>query len=535
VCLDEGLAEEGFVGLRAVRHIGQSRDVTGNSFTIEAAAALTALFGLATFVFHIVNAGRYGYQRDELYFLSCAQHLAWGYVDQPPLIAVVAKFARALFGDSLYAIRILPALAAAATVALTGRFTRRLGGGLVAQSLAMLGIALAPFYLAVGNLLTMNAFEPLLWIGSAYLFLRADEDDLPVRWIALGIVAGLGLVNKYSMFFFLGSCVLAIALTPGRRSLRRPGFGVAVVIALAIVAPTLAWQAQHGWPQLTVLHNAAAEKNVVVGPFAFYVQQILMMNPLAAPLWLAGLYALLFTATGRRLRWYGIAYVLLSAIYLTLGAKVYYLAPIYPVLFAAGAALLEARFVSLSWATPAYSILLLVSGLAIAPAAFPLLPLGTFIRYEHVLDFRGIKMERHPEGKVPQHFADQLGWNTLVAKLARAYDALPASEQREAIVFTRDYGQASAVDFLGSRYGLPKAISGHNNYFLYGTRGASGNVVIAIGIDASQLRGEWREVTPAGFYHDDYVLPDFNNLPIYVCRRPIERFAAWWPVTKRYI
>jgi hypothetical protein len=284
-----------------------------------------------------------------------------------------------------------------------------------------------------------------------------------------------------------------------------------------------------------VLHNAAAEKNVVVGPFAFYVQQILMMNPLAAPLWLAGLYALLFTATGRALRWYGIAYVLLSAIYLALGAKVYYLAPIYPVLFAAGAALLEARFVSLSWATPAYSLLLLASGLAIAPAAFPLLPLGTFIRYEHVLDFRGIKMERHPEGKVPQHFADQLGWNTLVGKLALVYDALSPAEQREAVVFTRDYGQASAVDFLGTRYGLPKAISGHNNYFLYGTRGASGNVVIAVGIDASQLRGEWREVTPAGFYHDDYVLPDFNNLPIYVCRQPIQRFAAWWPVTKRYI
>ena len=535
VRLDEGLAEEGFVGLRAVRHIGQSRDATGNSFTVEVAAAVTALFAAATFVFHIVNAGRYGYQRDELYFLSCAQHLSWGYVDQPPLIAVVAKLARALFGDSLYAIRLLPAIAAGATVALTGRLTRRLGGGLVAQSLAMLGIALAPFYLAVGNLLTMNAFEPLIWIGSAYLFLRADEDDLPLQWVALGLIAGIGLVNKYTMFFFLGSCVVAIALTPLRRSLRRPGFAVAVAVALAIVAPTLVWQAQHGWPQLTVLHAAAAGKNVVVGPFAFYAQQILMMNPLAAPLWIAGLYALLFTIPGRKLRWYGIAYIFLSAIYLALGAKVYYLAPMYPVLFAAGAALLEARFVSLRWATPAYALLVLASGIAIAPEAFPLLPLGTFIRYEHVLDFRGIKMERHPEGRVPQHFADQLGWNTLVAKLATVYAALPTAEQREAVIFTRDYGQASAVDFLGSRYGLPEAVSGHNNYFLYGTRGASGNVVIAIGVDAAQLRGEWRDVRSAGVYRDGYVLPDFNNLPIYVCRRPIERFATWWPVTRRYI
>jgi hypothetical protein len=535
MCLDEGLTEEGFVGLRAVRHIGQSRDTARDSFTVDVATALAALFAIATFVFHIASAGRYGYQRDELYFLSCAQHLAWGYVDQPPLIAVIARLGRLLFGDSLYGIRLLPACAAAATVALTGRLTLRLGGGYFAQGLAMLAIALAPFYLAVGNLLTMNAFEPLLWIGSAYLFVRAAQSDLPVQWAGLGAVTGLGLINKYSMFFFVGSCVLAIALTPLRRSLRRPGFALAVAIALAIVAPTLLWQAQHGWPQLAVLHHAAAEKNVVVGPLAFYAQQVLMMNPFAAPLWLAGLYALLFAPAAKAYRWYGIAYVFLSAIYLSLGAKVYYMAPIYPLLFAAGAALLERRLLALRWVAVTYAVLLFASGIAIAPEAFPLLPLQAFIRYERVLDFRGIKMERHPEGVVPQHFADQLGWHSLVAKIWSVYDALPPAEQREAIVFTHDYGQASAVDFLGPRYGLPSAISGHNNYFLYGTRGNSGKLVIAVGISAKQLREQWRSVELAATYRDDYLLPDFNNLPIYVCRGPIERFATWWPRTKRYI
>ncbi len=532
--VDEGLTEEGFVGLRAVRHIGQSLDATRDSFSVDRAAALTICLGFATFVFHIVNAGRYGYQRDELYFISCAQHLAWGYVDQPPLIALVAKCARMLFGDSLYAIRLLPALAASATVVLTGLFARRLGAGPLAQTLAMFGIALAPFYLAVGNLLTMNAFEPLLWLGATYLFVRADEDDLPVQWISLGLVAGLGLINKYSMFFFLGACVLAIAMTPVRRALRRPGFGVAVALALVIVAPTLLWQAQHGWPQFAVLRHAARDKNVVVGPVAFYAQQVLMMNPFAAPVWLGGLYALLAGRAVPALRWYGLAYVLLSVIYLGLGAKVYYLAPIYPVLFAAGAALLEPRLRALR-ATLAYALLLLLSGLAIAPEAFPLLPLTAFIRYERVLDFRGIKMERHPEGKVPQHFADQLGWDSLVATVARVYAALPDRQRAESAIFTRDYGQAAAVDFLGPRYGLPAAISGHNNYFLYGPRGASGNVVIAVGIDAATLHGEWRDVKLAGRYHDDFVLPDFNNLPLYVCTRPIRPIASWWPATRRYI
>jgi hypothetical protein len=484
---------------------------------------------------HFAVAGGYGYQRDELYFISCARHLAWGYVDQPPLIAVIAKIALAVFGDSLYGLRFLPAVAAAATVAVTGRVTRRLGGGPFAQTIAMLGIALAPFYLATGNLLTMNAFEPLLWLGSAYLFLKAHEDDRPATWAALGAVSGLGLINKYSMFFFLGSCVLAIAISKERRSLLRPGFALAVGLAAAIVAPTLAWQAQHGWPQLEVLRNAAVDKNVVVGPLDFYLQQILMMNPLAAPLWLAGLWALLFSAPGRPLRWYGLAYVLLSVAYLALGAKVYYLAPIYPVLFAAGAGLIEARAGALPAVRFIYPALLAIGGLAIAPEAYPLLPLPTFLAYERVLDFRGIKMEKHPEGIVPQHFADMLGWHKLVATFATAYADLTPAERREAVILTRDYGQASALDFFGPRYHLPRAISGHNNYFLYGPGDASGRVVLAIGLSQAKLSEEFRSVKPIAVYRDAYVLPDFNDLTIYLCTQPIRSLAAWWPATKRYL
>lgn len=484
---------------------------------------------------HFIAAGRYGYQRDELYFISCARHLAWGYVDQPPLIALVTKVALALFGDSLYGLRFLPALAASATVVLVGRMTARFGGGLVAQTLAMIGIALAPFFLAVGNLLTMNAFEPLLWLGVVALFLRAGEDDRRTSWLALGLVAGLGLVDKYSMFFFLGSCVVAIALSSSRRVLLRPGFALAVAIAAIVVAPTLVWQMQHGWPQLAVLRDAAAGKNVVVGPLAFYGQQILMMNPLTAPIWIAGLVALLASARFARVRWIGITYVVLSAVYLALGAKTYYLAPIYPTLFAVGAVVLAGPLRRIRFATILYPALLVLCGSIVAPEAYPLLPLATFERYERVLDFRGIKMEKHPEGRVPQHFADMLGWDSLVASVAAANDRLSPEERRAAVVLTHDYGQASAIDFFGPKRGLPRAISGHNNYFLYGPRGATGEVVLAIGYDASQLRGEFARIELVGRYHDDYVLPDFNDLPIYKCTRPRAPIAAWWPSLKRYI
>jgi hypothetical protein len=528
--------EEVFVGLRAVDHIHQSRDAASESFILDGTLVLGVLFALATFVFHFARAGAYGYQRDELYFISCARHLAFGYVDQPPLIALVTKFALFAFGDSLYGLRFLPALAAAATVVLTGRLARRFGGGLWAQGIAMLGIGLSPFSLAVGNLLTMNAFEPLLWVGAAYLFAKAMESNRMALWIAFGAVSGLGLINKYSMFFFLGSCIVGVLLTRERRVLVRPGLALAAVIAFAIVAPTLVWQALNGWPQLEVLRNAAVGKNVYEGPIAFYAQQTLLMSPLAAPLWLAGLWALLLGAEPfRAWRWYGWTYVVLSIVYVVLQAKVYYLAPIYPVLFAAGGAFAQTLLARFDFARLAYTVLLCASGIVIAPEAYPLLPLQAFIKYERVLDMRSVKMEKHPQGVVPQHFADMLGWDTLIAALTSAYNALPATDRRDAVILTRDYGQASAVDFLGRSHGLPLAISGHNNYYLYGTRGASGNVVLAIGLSHAFLAREFGSVRAVATYTDPYVLPDFNNLPIYLCTRPREPLAAFWPNFKRFI
>ncbi len=451
------------------------------------------------------------------------------------MIALIARVSLGLFGDSLPAIRLLPAVAAALTVMITGRLTMRLGGGLWAQVLAMIAISLAPFYLAVGNLLTMNAFEPLLWVSAAYLFTKAERGDRLRTWAGLGLIVGLGLLNKYSMFFFGGAAVVAIALGPMRRALLRPGFFLALLIAGLCVAPTLWWQNAHGWPQLEVLRNAQTGKNVVPTPFGFLVEQVLMMNPLSAPVWLCGLWFLLFRPDGARLRWYGLAYVILFLAYLVLRAKVYYLAPIYPMLFAAGAVEIERTLAHIRWARIAYPVVLAAGGLAIAPAVFPLLPLPAFERYQRILDVRGIKMERHPEGRFPQHFADMLGWNTLVSTMSAQFERLSPAQRREATILTRDYGQAAAIDFLGARAGLPHAISGHNNYFIYGPRGYSGALVLALGLDPKLLRREWRHVVRTGTFHDDDLLPDQNDLAIYRCTDPVRPLRAWWPAVKRYI
>jgi hypothetical protein len=523
------------VSFEAADRAARSGDARDESFTLDSAIILGVIFGLATFVFHLATSGAYGYHRDELYFISCVHHLALGYVDQPPLIIFIAKFALFVFGDSLMGLRLLPALAAAATVVITGRVARRLGGGLLAQGLAMLALALAPFYLAVGNLLTMNAFEPLLWMSAAYLFMKAEADDRPLRWLALGVVVGLGFLNKYSMFFYMGSACVGIAFTPQRRAFARPGFWLAVAVAVVLVAPSLWWQYAHGWPQLELLRNAAATKNVALEPIGFFLQQILMMSPLSAPLWIAGLWFLLFAPGGAKLRWFGLTYIILSVVYLALQAKVYYLAPIYPVLIAAGSVVIERFMRPRRWLAVTYASLLLVAGLAIAPEAFPLLPLQTFIAYQHLFDTRSIKMEKHPEGLVPEQFADELGWVQLVDTMSAAYHKLPAEQRAEAVFLTYNYGQASALDFFGPKLGLPPALSGHNNYFLYGTRGASGKVVLAVGLDRALLREHWNSVVQVATYHDDYVIPDENDLPVYLCTQPVGDFDVWWPRAKRYI
>jgi len=512
----------------------QSRNARGESFALDSAVLLAAIAGFATFVFHVATSGAYGYHRDELYYISCARHLAWGYVDLPPLSPVIIKVALSVFGDSLTGLRLLPALAAAATVVLSGRIARRLGGGLVAQGLAMLALALAPFYLAVGNIMTMNAFEPLLWVSAAYLFMKAESDDRPLRWLALGIVVGLGCLNKDSMFLFMGSACIGIAFTPQRRAFARPGFWLAVAVALALVAPSLAWQSAHGWPHVEVLRNKAAGLNTTLDPATFYLWQILMMGPLSAPLWIAGLW-FVFSPGGARLRWFGLTYFILLLVHLALQAKVYYLAPIYPVLIAAGSVVIERALRPRRWLAVAYASVLLVAGLVIAPTAFPLLPLKTFIAYQRIFDMRGIMMERRPVGIVPEQFADEFGWDSLVDTMAAAYRRIPADQRAQAVFLASNYGQAGALDFFGPKRGLPPALSGHLNYFLYGTRGASGNVVLAIGLDPRLLRTQWKSVVRVATYHDDYVLPDDNDLAIYLCTRPVGDFAAWWPRTRRYI
>ncbi len=508
-----------------------SLDAVAPGLAISRSVVAIWLGALLTVALHLTFSGLYGYQRDELYFLACAKHLAWGYVDQPPLIALIADVSVHLFGDSLSALRLLPAFAAGGLVALAAVVTRRFGGGQFAVAIAMLAVALAPFDLAVGSLLTMNAFEPLFWLALTVLVL--DELDRPARWRwpVIGIVVGIGILNKWSMGIYAASLLAGMLASSARRAVFVPGLGVAVGIATLIAAPNLAWQALHAWPQLTVLRNADLVKNERIAPALFLLEQLPLMNPLCAPLWIAGLVVL---SRSRRYAGIAIAYGLLLAVELGLHGKVYYIAPIYPALIAVGAVVIERALRGRHALRVGLTGALAVAGAALMPLATPALPLPALLAYQRALDVRSVKMENHPVGLVPQQFADQLGWSELETTIAHAVADLPENERADAAILTGDYGQAAALDFLGHRDNLPPAISGHNQYYVWGPQGEHA-ALVAVGIPRSLLAREYRSIDRVGTYRSAYVLPQNSDLPIYLCRDPRVPLARFWPELRRYV
>lgn len=491
-------------------------------------------FALSIFTLHIMNAQRYGYQRDELYFVACARHLAWGYADQPPVIAVIAKAALVFFGQSLFGLHFFPALAAALIVVITGQTAHRLGGGLIAQGFAMLAVSVAPYYLAVGSLLTMNAFEPLLWTAAACKLIDILNGKQRIQdWTFLSVAIALGILTKYTMGLFTLSLFAALLFLPERRLMSRAGFWFAFALTAMLIAPNIWWQYVHGWPQFVVLHDAMYHKNIDLGPVAFGAQQILMVNPLTLPLWAGGLLFFLLSHNGRY-RVFFLSYALLFVADVLLRAKIYYLAPIYPLLFAAGSCAMQARLAASMKRRAAYAGALLIVGVILLPQVVPVLPFQAFLAYQRVLDVRQLKGFKHETGVLPERYADTVGWEQLVAAAASAYYALPPPQRARTAIWAGNYGEAAAIDLLGEKYALPKAISGHNAYYLWGPRDYDGSSVIAVGVPASLTRMEFNDVRREALFTDPYVLPEQNNVPIVLCTRPREPLAAFWPHAKAY-
>ncbi|MBI4518792.1 MAG: glycosyltransferase family 39 protein [Deltaproteobacteria bacterium] len=497
--------------------------------------ALAVLLCLAAgkLLIHLLTNGNYGYFRDELYYIACSDRLAWGYVDHPPLSIGILAATRALLGNSIFAIRLPVVLTGALCVILTGLLARRLGGGRYAQGLAALAYLTTAISLTMSSFFSMNAFDLLFWLACTHIVVRLVESGNPRWWLLLGVVAGLGLLNKYSVAFGVFGLLVGMALTPSRRLLLSGRLPAGGALAALIFLPHLAWEVANGLPTAEFIRNATAHKIVAMSPAAFFGAQVIENNPFTTPLWLAGLGYLLFAPAMRKFRPLGVMYVVVLVIFLLQRAKPYYLSPAYPALLAGGA--VAAEQLGRRWLRVAVVIWLVIGGVIIGAMAIPVLPPATYIRVARALGIAAPQEERSHTAEMPQVLADRFGWENLTATIARVYNALPPEQRAQAAIVTGNYGEAAAVDFFGPRHGLPPALSGHNNYWLWGPRGITGEVVIAVGIPRADLEKYFAAVVQADTIVSPYALPFETNLPVFVCHHLQMPIAAAWPLLKRYM
>jgi hypothetical protein len=492
-----------------------------------AAVKLAIQFALTLWTQHL----GYGYFRDEFYYIACGRHLAWGYVDHGPIVALQARLGELLFGDSVFSIRILSAVAGAAAVFLTGVLAWAFGGRRPAQALAMLGLIVCPQYIANNGYLSMNSFEPVFWMTCVLaLVLMLGGHSRRLWWLVFGVSAGIGLLNKPSMTFFLAAVGVGLLLTQQRRVLwtRWAVAGIALMILIAL--PNVLWQVHNHWPTLEFLRNGqSGHKNVVLNPIQFFLAQVGNMQPVNALLWIPGIVALLRARSIRDGRWLGVTFLVFFFMMMALHAKDYYLAAIYPAYFAAGGIARERRFArspgvqqNRIMAFPVFESVLLVTSLIILPMSSPVLPPAAWVRYTTALRLHGNKQETMATGPLPQFYADRFGWQQEVSLVLNAYRSLSPQDQQRVCIFGSNYGEAGAVDFLATLQDhhthLPAALSGHNNYWLWGTHGCDPDISIAvIGDSPEAIAQKYRSVEIVGRLNDPWAMP-FEHRNVYLLR-----------------
>jgi Dolichyl-phosphate-mannose-protein mannosyltransferase len=490
----------------------------------------------ALLLLHVATISGYGYFRDELYYLACGCHPGFGYVDHPPLIGFVAAAVRAVLGESLWAIRLLPAIAHAATVALGAELARTLGGRRWAQIAAAATIACAPIYVSLFSIFSMNAFDVAIWATALVIvarILRAGDDR---GWLAFGLVCGVGLENKISVLFLGFGLVLGLLIAGPRATLLRRPVWIAGAIALALFLPHLIWQQVHGWPTLEFMERARTLKNLPLSPLDFLEEQVLHAGPLALPVWVAGLGYLLVARRARPFRALGWAWMAILVLLIVARGKAYYFAPVHVLSLAAGGVALE------SWShaiAPVARRLALgaaiAGGLITAPLAKALLPVDSYVRYAAALGVAPSTGERQRLGRLPQFFADMHGWPELARTVADVWSTLDAEERTEACIFGQNYGEAAAIDRFGPALGLPPSISAHNSYFLWGPRDCTGAVVVVIGDDRETLASLFASVELGATHVCADCMPYESDLPIWVARGLKQPIAELWPRIKSYI
>ena len=475
----------------------------------------------------------YGFHRDEFLYFAMGERLRLWRMDFPPAIALLARGVRALLGDSLLAIHLVPLLAGTAVLALAVLVARELGGARFAQGLAGVCVLASPLFLRTTYLFQPVVLDQLCWTAGLYALVRLARTRDPRWWLALGVALGLGLLTKFSIAFFGAAVLVAMLATAERRSLATRWPWLAALIAIVIGSPSLVGQLRLGFPVVGYSRELQAQQLVHVSGFSFFAGQ-LGLGP-AVAVALAGLVWLLFAHDARPFRVVGWSCLAAFAILALLHGKPYYVGPVYPTLFAAGAVWLErvtatatrGSRLAARWSAAG---LVVAYGLALLPIGLPILPPPRMARYASAMGLTGaLRTNTGEVDALPQDYADMLGWEEMVAGVARVYDSLSPDERRRAVIVAGNYGEAGALDFYGPRHGLPRAVSPAGTYWFFGPGDRPGEVVVALGVPPEELGRFFGEVTPVAHVGIPWAVSEERRVPISIGRRPARTLQAIWP------
>ena len=491
--------------------------------------------GLLAFCLHALFAARYDLFRDELYFIVCGRHPALGYADQPPGVPLMAAGLYTL-GQSVWLMRLPTALAAGALAWLAARFARLLGGDGIAAAGAALSVTLAPMLMGMGATLNTTAFDPLAWTAIAWgLVYTVKTGDRRTLWLC-GVVAGIDLEFKYALVFWGLSLFVGLVLTGERRVLARKALWQGIAAAALIAAPSLAWQALHGFPFLE-LAAAARDKNTDTPPLVFVLNQVVVMSPVLAPLWLAGVAAPFLIPQLRPARFLALAFLTCAALVMLTHGKDYYLAAAYPVMFIIGAVAVAhgARSTASRWALSGWAVMTVAFSAWIAPMVLPVLPVPALKTYIQHFPLQPQQQERSFRGTLlPQLFADQLGWRDYTRELGEAWARIPPADRVRTGIKVDNYGEAAALDIYGPSLGLPPALSGHNQYYLWGLRGQHPVNLLVVQEHPERLAPYCQRTMVLGVTASPDAMAYENGKAIAFCQGLKVDLQALWPQMKHY-
>ena len=497
-----------------------------------------AAIASAAFLFHFITnlGGAYGFFRDELYYIACSDHLAWGYVDQPPFSLYLLKASRLLLGDSLTAIRFFPAVAHAGVLVLTALIVKEMGGKLFAIALACLAVFLSPIHVAMTSYYSMNSIDMFLWSMAMLLILKIINNQKNSYWIVLGLVLGIGLLNKISVLF-LGSGIFVGLLLTQRQWFSTRWPYLAGILAFGLFLPYIFWNISHDFAHLEFIHNASASKYSGRGHLDFIREAVLMLNPVSAPLWISGLITLFFYPPLKLYRIFGWIFLTVFLILLVnRTSKGEYLAPSFVGLLSAAGVWAEQKWVSPSvrWLRYVYPALLVVSGLLLLPLVIPVLPVETYISYSGKLGIKPSSSEKKALSELPQFYADMFGWKEKARDVAKVYATLSEEDKAKCAVYSNNYGRCGALDFFGEELGLPKSIGSHNNNWLWGPRDYTGEVMIILGGSMEDHQNDFASCERVAVSTCTYCMPYENKVGIFLCRGLKKQLKDEWKDMKHY-